>query len=119
MPGQMNSAAESQSKSLLEYLLTRYYSELSRAAHLSGPGLLMQGAVVLPEADEGMQRKYFSDQVMTAMIMLFSLCGVLILRVMPEGPLARRLESVWNAPNMIDSAIELFRLHFEKLLSRI
>src|SRR5262249_43011259 len=106
-------------RALLTYLNARFYGPLSAASHLSGLGLLAQAGMVLPDQDESMQRKYFSDQVLTAMTITFALISTLICDVVPERPLAGRAIALWATPNLWDVATELFQQQYEARLRSI
>jgi hypothetical protein len=73
-PGRMKGqTTDPDRKALIAYFQVKYYSPLSAAAHLSGAGVLAQGGVMLPNRPEDMQRKYFSDQILTSITVLISL----------------------------------------------
>jgi hypothetical protein len=117
-PGKMPSRCTSPwRRTALSYLDARYYGPLSVATHLSGPGMFEQAGHVLRDRDEGYQRKYFSDQYMTAFTMLLSLLSVFALDVIGEPGFAQRIVALWQSRNLPDATVEVFTECFRDQLT--
>jgi hypothetical protein len=119
-PGRMRAKCISQErKDLIAYFAARYYAPLSAAAHLSGTGLLAQGGIFLRDQPPDMLQKYFSDQVLKALTLLFALASQYILDVVPERALAEKMIALWETPNFPDAGLEVFKTHFETRLRAV
>ena len=122
-PGAMKRATtNSTRKALIAYFQSRYYGSLSAASHLSGLGIVAQNSAVDDDGNVEVQRKYFSDQVLTGMTLLFAFTSQVCLDVVRDPALARRIIALWQTPNLWPAAGEAYRdcfkVELEALASR-
>lgn len=119
-PGKMKSqTTDPDRKSLIAYFQAKYYGPFSAAAHLSGTGVLAQGGVLLRDRPDDERRKYFSDQFLMSLTVLFSLLSQLALDVVGDPALARRLVGLWTTPNMTGAMSEAYERGFKAPLEAL
>lgn len=108
-PGGMKRASQDpERKGVIGYFQARYYGRLSAASHLSGTGLLAQNSAVDDDRNENIQRKYFSDQVLTGLTLLFGFVTQVCLDVVRDPHLAKRIVGLWQTPNLWPAATEAY-----------
>jgi hypothetical protein len=103
----------------LDYLNVRFYGNLSGASHLSGTGILAQGGILLDDDDIDFKKKYFSDQVLTALTAMFALVTTLVLDVERTPALARRVQGLWETKNLWAIATETYDRCFRSRLEHL
>ncbi|GEM_PF-4523889 len=117
--GMKKKTVDPQRKKVIAHFQSRYYGPLSAASHLSGLGILAQNAAVDDDKNVDLQRKYFSDQVMTGLTLLFAFVSQACLDVVPDPSLAQRIVKLWQTPNFWDAGRETYELCFRASLEQV
>jgi hypothetical protein len=119
-PGKMakHKAVSPPSATFLTYMNDWFYKSLSAASHLSLPGLLVRAGrlfeVHLSDDDEEFLKKYKSDCVLTAIIVLVALLSELQIQL--SFDLAPRCKYLWGALSDFGAAKEVYDARYRALL---